>query len=206
MANPNRPRGFRPVKTKSGADYAGRIRAVYSLAADRSSDSTNNHGDIYIGDPIQIDTSGVVTVANSNVAVSGVAVGFGHASTVNFGADGTAYSPAPPFDPSNLTKRYLAYNEAGWVYYVPVEDVLFEVQSASDLDLLVGSLADTNIAAATAHGSRTTGYSNAELTTASDNDVKVVEIVLAPDNDPTLTNTRYLVEFFIQNFVPNNAT
>jgi hypothetical protein len=206
MANPDRPRGFRPVKTKSGAPYTGHIRAVYSLAADRSSDSTNNHGDIYIGDPIVVDTSGVVAFADSNVAVTGVAIGFGHASTVNFGADGTIYSPAPPFDPSNLTKRYLAYNEAGWVYYVDVQDVLFEIQSASDLDLEVGSLADTTGAAATAHGSRTTGFSDVELTTASDNDVKVVEIVLAPDNDPTLANTRYLVEFFIQNFEANNAT
>lgn len=206
MANPNRPRGFRPVKTISGADYSGLVRAVYSLAADRSSDTTNNHGDIYINDPIVVDTSGVVTVANSNVAVSGVAVGFGHATGVNFGANGSSTDPAPMFDPSNLTKRYLAYDEAGWVFYVPVKDMLFEVQSNIDLDLKVGSLADTTVAAATAHGSRTTGFSSAELTTASDNDVKVVEIVLAPDNDPTLANTRYLVEFFIQNFAPNNAT
>lgn len=206
MANPNRPRGFRPVKTISGGDYTGLIRTVFSLAADRSSDTTNNHGDIYIGDPIVIDTSGVVTVANSNVAVSGVAVGFGPASAVQFGGIGTATDPAPMFDPRDLTKRYLAYGEAGTVYYVPVKDVLFEVQSNIDLDLKVGAYADTTVAAATAHGSRTTGFSTAELTTASDNDVKVVEIVLAPDNDPTLTNTRYLVEFFIQNFVANNAT
>lgn len=206
MANPDRPRGFRPVKTKSGGDYTGFIRAVYSPAADRSGDTTNNHGDLYIGDPINISTAGAVIFADSNVAVSGVAVGFGHASTVQFGATGTINDPAPPFDPSNLTKRYLGYDEAGWVYYVPATDVLFEIQSASDLDLEVGSLADTTGAAATAHGSRTTGFSSVELTTASDNDVKVVEIVHAPDNDLTLANARYIVEIFIDNFEANNAT
>lgn len=206
MANPNRPRGFRPVKTKSGGPWTGSVRAVYSAATERSSDTTNNHGDIYIGDPINITSASGVIPANSNVAVSGIAVGFGHASTVHMGAVGTTYVPAPPFDPSNLTKRYLAYDESGWIYYVEPHDVLFEIQSNSDLDLKVGSLADTTIVAATAHGSRTTGYSSVELTTASDNDVQVVEIVLSPDNDPTLTNTRYLVELKIQNFEPDNAT
>jgi hypothetical protein len=206
MANPDRPRGFRPVKTESGGDYSGLIRAVYSPASDRSSDTTNNHGDIYIGTPIGISTSGVVTPADSDEVVVGVAVGFGPASAVNFGGNGSSTDAAPPFDPRDLTKRYLAHSEAGWVYYVPVKDVIFEVQSASDLDLKVGSLADSTMATDTAHGSRTTGFSSAELTTASDNDVKVVEIVSAPDNDPTLANCRYLVKFMIQNFEANNAS
>lgn len=204
MANPNRARGLVPRKTKSGGPIA--IHWVRSLAADRSSDSTNNHGDIYMYDPINISTSGVVIPADSNVAISGVAVGFAPFSTVNFGASGSTTEPGPMLDPTNLTKRYLAYDEGGWIAYVQPRDVLFEIQSTSDLDLLVGSLADTTLAAATAHGSRTTGYSNIELTTASDNDVKVVEIVRSPDNDPTLTNTRYIVEIFIDNFEPNNAT
>jgi hypothetical protein len=206
MANPDRPRGFTAVKTKSGGPVTGAIRAVFSLAADRSSDSTNNHGDIYIGDPIGIDTSGVVTPADSNEAVAGVACGFAKAGTITFGANGIVNTPAPPFNPADLTERYLPYTSAGWVYYYDAKDVIFEVQSASDLDLLVGSLADTNMAAATAHGSRTTGRSNVELTTASDNDVKVVEIPSYENNDTTAANCRYWVEFFIQNFAPNNAT
>lgn len=206
MANPDRPMGLKPMKTKSGAPYSGAIRWVYSPASDRSSDTTNNHGDIYMYDPINISTSGVVIFADSDVAVSGVAVAFAPAGSINFGANSSTVEPGPALDPTDLTKRYLALTEAGWVGYVDPQDVLFEIQSASDLDLKVGSLADLNGAAATAHGSRTTGYSSVELTTASDNDVKVVEIVKSPDNDPTLANTRYLVEIFINNFAPNNAT
>lgn len=206
MANPDRPRGFKAVRTKSGAPLSGALRMVYSPASDRSSDSTNNHGDLYKGDPIQIDTSGVVTFANSNVAVSGVVAGVHKAGTIQFGANGTEANTAPPYNPANLTELYLPYDSAGWILYYDVQDVLFEIQSASDLDLKVGSLADTTGAAATAHGDRTTGMSNVELTTASDNDVKVVDIARDPDNDTTLANTRYLVEFFIQNFEANNAT
>lgn len=204
MANPDRPRGLIPRKSKLGGPIP--IWFVRSLAADRSSDSTNNHGDIYMFDPINIDTSGVVTPANSNVAVSGVAVGFAELSAFNFGATGSTTEPGPLLDPTDLTKRYLAYNEGGWIAYVKPQDAYFEIQSDIDLDLLVGSYADTTLASGTAHGSRTTGYSSIELTTASDNDVKVVEIVKAADNDPTLANTRYLVEIFIDNFTPNNAT
>jgi len=201
VANSDRPNGFRPVGTIGGASYTGLIRAIYSPAADRSSDTTNSHGDIYIGDPISISTAGAVTPADAGESCDGVAVGFGVASSQQFGADGSIYGTAPPFDPANLTTRYLGYASAGWVYYVPTTDVIFEVQSASDLDLEVGSLADITNTAATAHGSQTTGYSSCELTTASNNDVRVVDIVLSPQNDPTLANARYRVMFETRAFV-----
>lgn len=201
MANADRPNGFSPVKTLSGAPITGLSRGVYSPAADRSSDTTNNHGDIYVGDPISISTAGAVTPANSGDVVAGVVVGVGKAGTVNFGASGASQIvPAPMFDPTDLTKRYLAFGEAGWVYFVPAKDVLFEVQSASDLDLEVGSQADINLVADTAHGSRATGRSNVELVAASAADVRVAEIVLAPDNDDTLANARYLVAFELQTY------
>ena len=206
MANTSRANGFTPVKTLSGAPISSMIRSVYSPAADRSSDTTNNHGDLYIGDPITIGTDGTVTPADSNELVSGVVVGIGAASAVNHGATGSAVVPAPMFYPADLTRKYLPLTEAGWVYYVPVNDVLFEVQTASDLDLLPGKFADTNIVANTAHGSRTTGRSNVELTTASDNDVIVVENVMTPDNDITSAYARHLVLFYTQGITPASAT
>ena len=195
MANPDRPHGFRASGSLSGAPMQGLVRAVYSPAADRSGDTTNNHGDIYLGDPITISTAGAVTPADSDELVAGVCVGVGATSSVHFGGTGAIDAPAPAFDPSDLTKRYLAHSEEGWVYYVPANDVIFEIQSASDLDLEQGGYADITNTAATAHGSRTTGFSDCELTTASNNDVQVVEIVYAPDNDLTLANTRYRVMF-----------
>lgn len=184
MANVDRPNGFRPVKSLLGAPWTALIRKYE--AADRSSDSTNNHGDIYIGTPVTL-SSGKVTPADSGDTILGVAVGVG--------VDGTTFGETGYFDPNNLGKRYLAYDEDGVVAVVPAEGVLFEAQTASDLDLVAGSAADITMTAATAHGDRTTGYDSSELTTASNNDVEVVENRTSPDNDTTLANARHYVMF-----------
>lgn len=186
MANVDRPNGFRPAKSLLGAPMTGLIR-IYE-AADRSADTTQNHGDIYIGDPVKL-VSGKVLPANSGDTVIGVAVAVG--------VDASIFGEGGYFDPNNLGKRYLAYNEAGFVGVMPAEGVLYEVQSASDLDLVVGSEADTTVTASTTHGSRTTGVSSAELTTDSNSDVRVVEVVTTPDNDLASANARYLVKFQI---------
>lgn len=185
MANPDRPNGFTPMGTTDGSPWNGRVRRYE--AADRSADTTGNHGDIYVGDPVKL-SSGKVLPANSGDQVTGVVVAVGTDTSINEQGFG-------PYNANNLTKRYLGYAESGYVWVAPANMCIFGVQSASDLDLVVGSAADTNIAAATAHGSQTTGMSTAELTTASNNDVVVVEIPLYPDNDPTLANARYLVQF-----------
>ena len=99
------------------------------------------------------------------------------------------------FKPNALEERYLAADEDGYVWVIPARDSLFEIQSASDLDLVVGAAADHNVTAATAHGTRVTGISNAELVTSVNADVTVVEIKESPDNDPTLANARYFVKF-----------
>lgn len=187
MANPDRPNGFIPVGTLDGGPWSARVRRYE--AADRSSDTTNNHGDIYINDPVAL-SSGKVIAANSGAAVIGVCVGVGKESSVNNGVG--------PYDPTNLNgPSYAPLTDAsGWyVWVAPADSCIFEVQSDSDLDLVAGSAADINLVAATAHGSRTTGRSNVELTTASDSDVHVVEVKLSENNDPTLANARYLVRF-----------
>lgn len=187
MANPDRPNGFIPVGTLDGGPWSARVRRYE--AADRSADTTNNHGDIYIGDPVAL-SSGKVIAANSAAAVIGVCVGVGKEDSVNSGVG--------PYNPANLnTPLYAPLTDAtGWyVWVAPADSCIFEVQSDSDLDLVPGSPADINLVAATAHGSRTTGKSNVELTTASDNDVHVVEVKNIDNNDSTLANARYLVRF-----------
>jgi len=184
MANPDRPMGFRPVKSLTGHPINMMLRKYQ--AADRSADTTNNHGDIYVGDPVAL-SAGKVVPANSGGTILGVVVAVGQ-GTINHGDVGA-------FDPDNLMKRYLGYADAGYVWVCPAEDVLFEVQTASALSLVAGSLADITNAAATAHGSRTTGLSSCELTTAVNNDIAVVEDVVDNDNDTTLANARHLVEF-----------
>lgn len=185
MANVDRPMGFRPVKSLIGAPWTALVREY--TAGDRSADTTNNHGDIYIGDPVALNASGQVIVANSGDTVLGVAVATGKAVN-SFGETGY-------FNSDDLTKRYLAYNEDGIVGVVPAEACLFQIQSATDLDLVMGDEADMNSAAATAHGNRVTGNSSVELVADTNSDVRVVEVVRSPDNDLTLVNAGYIVQF-----------
>lgn len=188
MANVDRPNGFRVAKSLIGAPWTSLIR--FYEAADRSADTTNNHGDIYIGDPVAL-SSGKVVPANSGDTILGVAVAVGK--------DGSFVTDTPTgyYNPDDLTQRYGALTDATGVVVgvIPAEAAIFEVQSDSDLDLAIGANADITNAAATAHGSQTTGKSTCEITTAVNNDVKVVEFVTTPDNDTTLANARYLVKF-----------
>jgi len=184
MANLNKPFGFKPVKSLYG-DFKGLIRKA--PAGTRSSDTTNNHGDLYIGDPVKW-SSGTLLPANSGDTVAGVVVGVGTLPTGSMGETG-------PFNPAKLEQTYLAYGDTGDVWYVPTDGVLFEIQSASDLDLALGAVADMSVDSGEAHGSRTTGLSSTQLVADANHDVTVVEHVTAEDNDKTLAYARYLVLF-----------
>ena len=185
MANVDRPVGFRFAKSLSGTPVAAMIRKY--TAADRSADTTNNHGDIYVGDPVAL-SSGAVVPANSGDTILGVAVAVGKDGDTTFGDEGY-------FNASSLETRHLAYDEDGIVAVIPAEGNLFEVQTASDLDLAIGAAADISTDAAEAHGSRSTGKSSCELVASTNADVKVVENVTSPDNDVTLANAKHLVMF-----------
>lgn len=191
MANPDRPNGFVPVGTLSGAPWQGLVRRVQM--ADSSADSTGNHGDIYVGDPIVLSSGQAIVMDSNDANAVGVCVAVGQV------ADGATNNEAGAFNPDNLTRKYGNLTDSAtetiWVYYAPAEDTIFEIQSASDLDLTLGATADITNTAATAHGSRTTGLSSCELTTSSNTDVTVVAIPEYPDNDSTLANTRYHVTF-----------
>ncbi len=186
MANTDRPVGFRFAKSISGTPVSAMIRKYQ--AADRSSDTTNNHGDIYVGDPVKL-VSGKVLAANSGDTILGVAVAVGATGDTTFGDEGY-------FNATSLETRYLPHaSTTGIVAVIPAEGNLFEVQTASDLDLVVGSAADISTDATEAHGSRSTGISSCELVTSSNADVLVVEDVTSPDNDTTLANAKHLVMF-----------
>ena len=187
MANVDRPNGFRVAKSLTGAPWTSLVR--YYEAADRSADTTGDHGDIYPGDPVTL-SSGKVVVANSGDTILGVAVAVGNGDAITHG------EAAGYYDPASLERTYLPLTIAdGVVGVVPAEGAIFEIQSDSDLDLVVGDNADITTAAATAHGNQTTGQSTVEITTALNNDVKVVEQVTSPDNDTSLANARYMVMF-----------
>lgn len=177
MANPDRPKGFTPVKTLWGAPWNSMVRSL----------GVADSADIFRGDPIKL-SSGRAAPAASGDTVLGVAIGFGRDN--NMHADNPGM-----FDPSNLETRFYddsANTHTEWtVWYVPAEGVIFEAQSATDLDASVGDVLDFDTGA----GDSTTGLSGKELTTKSDDDVVIVEIPKYPDNDSTLANTRYWVIF-----------
>ena len=185
MANVDRANGFRPAKSLIGAPWQSLVR--FYDAGDRSSDTTNNHGDIYVGDPVKLDASGGVVPANSGDTILGVAVAVGKQSST-FGETGY-------FNPDDLGQRYLSFDEDGVVGVVPAEAALFEAQTATDLDLDIGDVVDINLTAATAHGDRVTGFSNVEIVADTNSDVKVVEHVASPDNDISEANARHLFKF-----------
>lgn len=188
MANTDRPNGFTPVKSLLGAPWTGLIRRYE--AADRSSDTTGNHGDIYMGDPVKFSSGKLLPADGNSTTVAGVVVGVENTSSASKPHFGMVMA-----DPGNLGRQYLPAADSGYVYIVPAAGMLFEAQSATDLDLVPGDTADISLAANTAHGSQTTGQSSAEIVTSSFADLEVVQVQTAPDNDATLTNARYLVKF-----------
>lgn len=180
MANVDRPNGFKPVGTLSGAPWEGTVRAI----------GVADGADIYIGDPVNLASGLAAPGATNDAAFLGVAVGFG-----KFEKDGL--TPTGPFNPANLNSDGLYYDDSAsthteWVcFYVPADDVIFEVQTATALTKVVGDTADLSYTA----GNTATGVSAAEITTASNADVNIVGKVLRPDNEETLVNGRYLVMF-----------
>lgn len=173
MANPDRPNGFTFVKSLSGAPVTGLIRSVGVSGAD-----------IFVGDMLELTSGLAVAAATNGTEFLGVAVGFGKVSDMT-GEYGGA------FNPDNLTTLYYddsANTNTEWrCFYVPVGDAIFEAQSNADLDILVG--AECDLLATT--GSVVTGRSAHEIAADSNSDFRVVEIPAYPDNDFTLTNTRY---------------
>ena len=183
MANTDRPNCFKASKTLNGSPVAHMLRKLTVAAR---SDSTNNHGDIYIGDPVKMTTAGVVTVADSGEVILGVCAGMG--------IDNVDHGETGMYKADDLETRYLPDATAGFIWIYPKENMLFEIQSESDLDLTVGAQADINLkGSGTAYGSQTTSRSNCELEAFANGDVTVVELQAAPDNDTTLEFARYLV-------------
>ncbi|MEK0326185.1 MAG: hypothetical protein QQN63_10835 [Nitrosopumilus sp.] len=183
MANTDRPNGFKASKTLNGSPVAHMLRKLTVAAR---SDSTNDHGDIYIGDPVKVSVAGVVTVADSGDVIYGVCAGVG--------IDNVDHGDTGMFKADDLETRYLPDATAGFIWVYPKENMLFEIQSESDLDLTINAQADINLkGSGAAHGSQTTSQSNVELEADANSDVTVVELQAAPDNDTTLAFARYLV-------------
>ena len=178
MANVDRPNGLRPVKTFSGAPWTSMIRAI----------GVADSADIYMYDPINLESGLAAPGATNDSAFLGVAVGFAKKDKQG------NYSSAI-MDPDAPNIRFYddsANTHTDWVcFYVPALDVIFEAQTATALTLVPGSQCDLIYAA----GNATTGISACELTTDSNHDFDVVEVPRYPDNVATEVWGRYWVAF-----------
>lgn len=177
MANPDKANGFKFVRTLSGAPVSQVMRSV----------GVTDGADMFVGDLISLDTNlGKVGVTN-DADFLGIAAGFGK-------IDPATGNYAGAYNPDNLTTLYYddsANTHTEWrVFYVPLQDAIFEVQSDTDLDLAVGDPCDL---LATTAGSTVTGISGQQVGANTNTDMRVVDIPAYPDNDSTLANTRYHV-------------
>ena len=174
MANVDRPNGFRFAKTLTGSPVAGMIRQ-YNVDA-------SNAAAIGIGSVVKLDADGNASICATNEVPVGVVVGTGE-DNIDHGETGY-------FKADSLEQRHLPATTAGVIGVIPAEGNLFEVQSDSDLDLAQGDTADFTAESV----NTTTGNSTMEITTSSNADVRVIEMVKTPDNDTTLANARYIVQ------------
>ena len=178
MANPDKPRGFTPIKHTSGAPWTGQVRAI----------GVTDGADMFIGDFLSLTLGLAAVAASDDATLLGVAVGFGKKTEFQ-------KNIATAFNPDNLGTLYYddsASTHTDWVvYYVPARDMIFEVQTAVDLSASVpGSTCDLEATA----GNTATGRSLQEVTTSSNADFIIVERPEYPDNDPTLINERLWVQ------------
>lgn len=181
MANVDRPNGFTPAKTRSGAPITGLVRQV------GVADGT----DIFIGDALTT-SSGLATPSSAAAdTIIGVAVGFGKKDS------GTQYWGGA-FNPDDQTTLYYddsASTHTEWaVYYVPAEDVLFEAQfDGTPTTPTVGQ----GYGLTYTTGNTATGRSQQEIDgdDVTDIDVVVVELPQGPKNDTSAAYGRVLVMF-----------
>ena len=165
MANVDAPRGFTPVKYRSGRAYTGAARRYYKDAT---------AGIIGVGDPVirvtnSSDPEGgpEIVRATTGAAITGVVVGI---------------------DPvrSNLNQLHLAAADVGYVFVADDPDLLFEVQDVSGGTALAVTNIGEHIDSVTAiNANTTTGRSNYEIDNAAlatDNTWRLEELVNRPDN------------------------
>ena len=187
MANPDTPFGLRPVCHRNGAPYNGACRPYYVKS---------DYGTaLFVGDPVititaSADANGIQEVqratAGSGAYISGVIVGMATSAgdpAVPLTADKPVYSPA---------------STEGYVLVADDPDLLFEIQEDGVGGAIGAGAAGRNADIIIAAGSTVTGYSGVELDsntldTTNTLQLRVVAPVKRADNDPTLTNAKWLV-------------
>jgi hypothetical protein len=190
MANADIPRGLVPVRHRNGASYNGAANVYYVPASYGTA--------LYVGDPVKLvtdssDANGVQTV---ELAAAGNVV-LGAIISLAF------------FDGSPVLRdsgRYHAASTAGYVLVADDPEILFEIQEDGVGGAMgVGAVGRNADLVASAAGSTVTGWSGYELDSStlgtSTAQLRIVAPVLRVDNDPTLTESKWLVSILEHAFL-----
>lgn len=190
MANTDRPNGFVPVGTITGAAWTDAVRR-YPV------DSANATA-IFLGDMIMLEDDGNVAPATAGAtSLLGACVGVEHSdpgsNTARTLQGGGSYD-------LNLSLKYLPANTAGYVYVVVDPNALYEVQEDSDVSSLTADAVGSNIDHIANAGSTVTGRSGHELDSDTVTDAvpgaagfRIVGLVEREDNEVG-TNARWIVK------------
>ena len=175
MANADAAFGFRPIGNDGGV-FNGQTRRCVVAAAESATA-------VFVGDMVKLDavdaeTGGyqAVTIASGGDPVYGVITSF-------------------ECDPSDLSKQYRVASTRRFCQVALADNQLFIAQESANIGLAGVGL---NAAYVQGAGSTYTGYSGAEIitaTAASSGDVQVVGGYDAPDNDLTASNAIWIVKF-----------
>lgn len=216
MANPDRPRGFTPVKHRNGGSWNNALaeRAMVDATEFAVPTATWKIG---IGTPViatdeaAAATSGPLAnlrsvkpmvdedVTGGAVGVYGVVVGIGRPA----GGD-TLNQEVGPYDPQNLddngpvTDAEITADPDGTVLWIaPARDWIFSVQNDGAQTIQVGDVFDINMADDEAEQvNALTGRSIVELTGAAGGEnCRVVEVFEKLDNVTNDANAELLVMF-----------
>lgn len=178
MANANTPRGFRPVRYRSGAPYNGAYNEYDCPASDGTA--------IGIGDPVIVN--GTASTDGTPQAIKATAAGGNYITGIVVGV-------------KPVTRDSTLYREASTLRRLHVADdpeLLFEAQE----DAVGGALAVTAIGgnADWVDGtvSTSTGLSAAQIDSSTANTTNTLQLRLErfvdrPDNEPASANAKVLV-------------
>lgn len=185
MANSDLPRGAIPVKHRNGAPFTGPLTMLYVPSSYGTA--------IFRGDPIILvtDSSDANGIQAVNVASAG-----GGAYISGF-CVGPATGGDPPIPVLQDDAQYHKASTEGYIYACLDPEVLFEIQEDGVGGAMGVGAVGRNADLIAGTGSTATGYSGWELDsntldTTATLQMRIVEAVARVDNDPTLTNAKWL--------------
>lgn len=199
MANVDRPSGFRPIGTVSGAPWQGHLMTF-------DVDSSNATA-IFLGDLIALEADGnVAPAAAGSTQLLGACVGIYHSDP----GDSTGRSlEGGGSNDLNLSLKYLPANTAGKILVTVGPDVLYEAQEDSAVSSLALTDRGANVDFVAGAGSTTTGRSGYEIdsdtvTTIASAPLRIVDIVRREDNEVG-TNAKWIVRIHTHHFSAANG-